>query len=400
MILSHKILFYINTFSSGIIAPVLILVLCDHGATLTNISLYIGLYALTVIIFEFPSGILSDLVGRKKTFLSSNICVFLSYLFIYFSDNSVLLIFACIFLGIGRALGSGSIEAIEIEQSIEKNGMASISKINNTLAKLESMGLAFGSLFGGYLAYLDKTYTIILVILMIFHIVIFLIALLIINESYEFDRNTKLKILVSENLNSFKSTIKKSSILKIILVMGVVLGMILTTIETYWQPTLINLLPQNLIWILGFSSFSAYLAIAIGSIFGEKLLNSKFLSKISQKKLYYFFRILLAFAVMTISICNSWYLFIIIYSMLYLLLGIGNLFENNLLHSSINNHHRATMLSISSLFMKSGGVISSILGTIIMSEQNMSLEWIVIPIISIIIIIGVISIAKSYKFHA
>ena len=68
---SHILLFGANAFGTGLLAPVLSLVLLSHGATMENLSLCIGIFAVMVVVLELPSGILADLIGRKRIFLIS-----------------------------------------------------------------------------------------------------------------------------------------------------------------------------------------------------------------------------------------------------------------------------------------------------------------------------------------
>ena len=80
MSLSHKILFFLNSFSTGILTPVLTLVLCSHGANISTVSVFLGIFAVTVMVLEVPSGVFADLKGRKNTFLMSHIFIWLSFL--------------------------------------------------------------------------------------------------------------------------------------------------------------------------------------------------------------------------------------------------------------------------------------------------------------------------------
>ena len=54
---SIQLIYLLRFFGTGIIIPVLSLLLLARGATIETISLVIGLYSLTVIVAEFPSGV-------------------------------------------------------------------------------------------------------------------------------------------------------------------------------------------------------------------------------------------------------------------------------------------------------------------------------------------------------
>ena len=109
---SHLLLFGANAFGTGLLAPVLSLVLLSHGATLENLSLCIGIFAVMVVVLELPSGIMADLIGRKRIFLLSACFMMANYVLLMFSSHFLMLAAACAMQGIGRAFSSGSIEAL------------------------------------------------------------------------------------------------------------------------------------------------------------------------------------------------------------------------------------------------------------------------------------------------
>ena len=178
MLLSHKILFFLNSFSTGILTPVLTLVLCSHGASLSTVPVFLGIFAVTVMVLEVPSGVFADLKGRKNTFLMSHIFIWLSFFTIFMGNSPLFLAVANVFLGMGRAFGSGSMEALEIDQYIEKNGKTHLPEINSLLAKLDNFGLASGALLGGYLGYVDSDYSLNLISLLLAEAVLIFMAVL------------------------------------------------------------------------------------------------------------------------------------------------------------------------------------------------------------------------------
>lgn len=388
MNISHKLLFFVNSISVGMIAPVLSLVFLTHGAALETLSLYMGIYAVTVVLFEVPSGIIADTIGRKKVFIISHFFLFFNYLIIIFSNKPFLLAGACILLGMGRAFGSGSIEALEVEQCIDKNGSDSVPKINSLLAAIDSIGLAVGSLCGGFLGYIGSKYYLLLSVLLVLEIFLIVFSVCIIRE----------KSRTSFSLNALKSvklqtptlfyTIKSSKTIFTIFVMSIISGILLTTIETYWQPALLLYLPSNLNWILGVVSCLGYFGVSIGTKLGEWLLDSAKVTQLSlSSKRYWILKLLLPAIILSFGFCRKWYLFILLFTTVYIILGTGNLLENTIFHLAIDNANRASMLSVSSLFLRGGGVISSILGSIFLRKTVFTNIWFLLPVIALFMIL-------------
>ena len=126
-------------------APVLALALLAHGATLQNLSLFIGAYSFTVIAVEFPSGLFADLYGRKTAFVISTLLYLCCYGLLLCSHSGAMLLAAMIFNGLGRAFSSGSIDALAIDEAADDDALV---KVTARLSMLESAGLSVGALAG------------------------------------------------------------------------------------------------------------------------------------------------------------------------------------------------------------------------------------------------------------
>ena len=112
-----QLVVFLKNFATGVMAPVLALVLMAHGATIGTLSLMIGAYSLTVIVAEFPSGVFADLCGRRTAFLVSAFLFVLSYCLILGSQSAFLLVAAMLANGLGRAFSSGSLDALAIDEA-------------------------------------------------------------------------------------------------------------------------------------------------------------------------------------------------------------------------------------------------------------------------------------------
>ena len=144
----HK---FLDRFAMGLTVAVVALALSDRGMDLFQISLLFGVYSLTTMAMELPFGGLADTIGRKPVFLSAVVASMVSLvLFLSTSDFHVLaLSFA--FIGFGRALRSGTLDAWFVETF---KAAAPNVDIQPALAKAQwanAMGLAVGAVLGGLL---------------------------------------------------------------------------------------------------------------------------------------------------------------------------------------------------------------------------------------------------------
>lgn len=378
MSLSHKILFFLNSFSTGILTPVLTLVLCSHGANISTVPVFLGIFAVTVMVLEVPSGVFADLKGRKNTFLMSHIFIWLSFFTIFRGDSPLFLALGNVFLGMGRAFGSGSMEALEIDWYIEKNGESHLPEINSLLAKLDNFGLAAGALLGGYLGYVEPDYSLNLTCLLLAEAVLILMAVFFVKEKGIKSKKPKQNLL--NGFSEMVKNIRRSRILCIICGMAAVLGFLLTAVETYWQPSIKLYLPENLTWLLGIVNCSAYLGGSIGNTAGMRILSKMGNTLSSKKKLYAAFRVLLCLVPVLMAFCRTWYIFALVYALVYMVSGMAGLIENTLLHEAADSSFRASMMSLYSLLVRGGSIGTSLLCGVLLQGGNLNLVWIFVPL--------------------
>lgn len=378
MPLSHKILFFLNSFSTGILTPVLTLVLCSHGASLSTVPVFLGIFAVTVMVLEVPSGVFADLKGRKNTFLMSHMFIWLSFFTIFMGNSPLFLALGNVFLGMGRAFGSGSMEALEIDQYIEKNGKTHLSEINSLLAKLDNFGLAAGALLGGYLGYVDSDYSLNLISLLLAEAILIFMAVFFVKEKRTERKKTEQNLF--KGFSGMLKSIKSSRILCNICGMAAVLGFLLAAVETYWQPSIKLYLPQNLTWLLGIVNCSAYLGGSLGNTAGMKILSKTGNTLSAKKRLYAAFRILLCLVPVFMAFCRTWYIFALVYALVYMVSGMAGLIENTLLHEAAESSFRASMMSLYSLLVRGGSIGTSLVCSVLLQGGNLNLVWIFVPL--------------------
>jgi len=142
---------FLDRFAMGLTVAVVALALIDRGMDFLQISLLFGVYSLSTIAMELPFGGLADNIGRKPVFLSSVVASLISLALFLSSHDIYVLAISFAFIGFGRALRSGTLDAWFVENF---KSMAPNVDVQPALAKAQfanAMGLAFGAIFGGLL---------------------------------------------------------------------------------------------------------------------------------------------------------------------------------------------------------------------------------------------------------
>ena len=279
----------------------------------------------------------------------------------------------------GRAFGSGSMEALEIDWYIEKNGESHLPEINSLLAKLDNFGLAAGALLGGYLGYVEPDYSLNLTFLLLAEAVLILMAIFFVKEK-GIKESKKPKQNLLKGFSEMVKNIRHSRILCIICGMAAVLGFLLAAVETYWQPSIKLYLQENLTWLLGIVNCSAYLGGSIGNTAGMRILSKMGNTLSSKKKLYAAFRVLLCLVPVLMAFCRTWYIFALVYALVYMVSGMAGLIENTLLHEAADSSFRASMMSLYSLLVRGGSIGTSLVCSVLLQGGNLNLVWIFVPL--------------------
>ncbi len=98
-------------FPTGLLVPVLVLVLVDRGFSLGQIGIAAGVQGITVFLLELPTGGLADALGRRPVLLAATTLDMLSLAALLVADDMVLLIAVFVLQGAYRALESGPLDA-------------------------------------------------------------------------------------------------------------------------------------------------------------------------------------------------------------------------------------------------------------------------------------------------
>ncbi|GAA7384341.1 hypothetical protein HpCK91_13840 [Helicobacter pylori] len=113
---------------------------------MSEILLVQTFFSFCVLVAEYPSGVLADLMSRKNLFLVSNAFLIASFSFVLFFDSFIFMLVAWGLYGLYSACSSGTIEASLITGIKEnKKDLSRFLAKNNQIAYL---GMIIGKFFG------------------------------------------------------------------------------------------------------------------------------------------------------------------------------------------------------------------------------------------------------------
>lgn len=351
----------------GLTVAVVALALIDRGMDLFQVSLLFGVYSVTTMAMELPFGGLADNIGRKPVFLSAVVASLISLgLFLSSSDFYVLaLSFA--FIGFGRALRSGTLDAWFVEGFKAKSPDVDIQPALAKAQWANAMGLAFGAICGGLLpdAFGDiavqhgfSVYDISYAVSLIMMTVLFLYTLIAITEE---PRPLNPKAL-SQGFRDVPAVITEAGRLALrhptlsLLLLALALFLMATNpVEILWPAYVKGLLEEDYAnTAIGVLTATYFFSIAFGAALSPRI--NRIFKRQHAVSLFVVFACL---AGLQIAMAFQGHIigFIVMFSLFSVVLGATETPASSILHSCVENHQRSTMLSLRSLVQQLGAAI-------------------------------------------
>jgi MFS family permease len=355
----------------------------SKGCSLDTLGLVTALYSMFIVIFEFPSGIIADIIGQKKIYVISLILSMIGYSVVLINNNIIWLFVGFSLYGTARAFSSGSVEVLFINQYIHKNGKENLHKLISILGSGEIAGLATGALLGGVIPLVwqklfpdQNKYNGNLVAQIFIILILTIITLLFVKETKN-TQNEK-KSISKHTSDSIKFVFNNKNVLFI--VFGTMIwGFSFNALELYWQPKLESMLGGNsTTWVFGIINSGYFVA----SLIGVGIVNILIKKKQIKSNLFLFSgRIIIGILFIILSIQSKVLSFSALYLFQFMINGMTGIPESTLLNSQIPDDKRSSLLSFNSLMMQLGGIAGSMLYSSLVNTLQISGIWILAGII-------------------
>ncbi len=293
---ANFLLIIAQSLPHAILTPLLL----SKGLSLSEILIVQTFFSFCVLVAEYPSGVLADLMSRKNLFLVSNVFLIASFSFVLFFDSFILMLLAWGLYGLYSACSSGTIEASLITDIKEnKKDLSKFLAKNNQITYL---GMIIGSSLGSFL-YL-KVHAM-LYIVGIFLIMLCALTIIIYFKEKEADfKSQKSLKLLKEQVKGSLKELKDNPKLKILLVGHLITPVFFMSHFQMWQA---YFLKQG---VKGQYLFVFYIAFQVISILIHFLKAKNYSQKIALSSL------LVLLGVSPLLLSNIPYCFIGVYALM------------------------------------------------------------------------------------
>ncbi|HAP43231.1 MAG: hypothetical protein A2087_05460 [Spirochaetes bacterium GWD1_61_31] len=345
----------------GIISPVLVLMLLSRQVPLELVGVIMALMSLGVVVFELPSGILSDLIGRKRVYLLSLGISLAALALLLALDGLVVLCLGFGLYGVARAFASGSIESAFIDAFIRQRGKDKLHTLITVMNCGEAAGLAGGAVAGGFIPGLWQAvlpgappYHGNLLVQVVILVIIFIMTL-----GYRDEPKADARLSLKQLLTEAGQAIKANPLIKLLLAGAFVWGGAFSALEVYWQPRLKVILPagEGSVRFFGLLNSGYFLAAIAGS-----LLMNRILTRIKGRRLLVsgLIRLAVGLAFAALAAQGGVVGFSVFFLLVMLFNGMLNVPEGTIFNSEIPADKRASFLSLVSFVLQLGGILAGL----------------------------------------
>lgn len=344
----HGVLLFLNSFATGLLSPLLTLLLLDKGIGLAAVPLAVGLHSAVAVVFEVPSGMAADRWGRKSCFLVSLALLLPGLGLLALGQGMAAVLTAMVFQGLARAFSSGSLDALVVEEFLLQNGPEALPKCTARISALTSVGLAVGCLSGGGVYALAGSLWVPLALKGVVVLALLVLGMGLAEHPVEREEGQTNPVAL------LASTLRGKGLVRALVLYSAALAPPLFAVEVFYQPRFTELLGGGAAgWALGTLNAGAYYAAAAGSVLGPRLVRRPTLPRLLAVTA------LLGVGLAGLAAAGTPVLFVAAYFAFYVIIGSTDYLTSTLMNEAAPPSQRATLLSASSLTLQLGGMAAS-----------------------------------------
>jgi predicted MFS family arabinose efflux permease len=378
----YLILIGLRWFQTGLLIPVIVLLMVSRGLSLVEIGLVGSVQGIVILVLELPTGGLSDSLGRRPTLLLAYVFALAGLAMLYVADSVGGFVLATTLTAIFRALDSGPLEAwyVDATHAIDPD-----AKIESGLAagsSVLSLAIAAGALLAGALVALDplpavETLALPVLLALGFAVVNLVAAAALLSET----RRASGMQAVAASVRAVPTVIREGVLL---LRRSRVLAAVVA-VELFWGFAIIafeTLFPLRLGEVLGSTTEAAALmGPASSAAWFAAAAGAALIAMVSRRtgvaRAAIGMRLLQGLAIVAMGLVAGPVGLITAYLACYLTHGASNPMHSTLLHREVDASHRTTVLSLNSMVFHPAAAVGAIVLTAIASETSLSTAMLV-----------------------
>lgn len=353
--------FGLSGLGRGLMLPVLSLMLLSRGLNASTLALATGIFALTVVLLEVPSGVASDRWGRRRVYLVAQLAGMAGDLALALSNAAFP---GMAFMGAYTAFESGSLSSLYFQRWIDTRGTQSLPQATVRMNVLETGGLALGALVGGMVGGASPTPLLPYAPLLLARFVLRLGAVAAaagIPADRPLPRSTA-------QAGAWRQLLRTRTLL-VLLAGNIILGAALGNLELYWQPRL-QQLAGGYTPLMGVMSCISMFGATAGMA-----LTGRLAARLPPQGVYPPCLLAVAGLLALLGTAGSIGAYMSCFVGLYLCLGGGDLARTSMIQAAVPPPLRTTVMSLDSLLVRLGAMLGSCMAAAALARWDVPQLW-------------------------
>ena len=370
-----------------IFLPFIVYYFQELGFSLGQIAILQGVAAITVFIFEIPSGYIADKIGRKNSLIISTILQLTGVVILYSSQNYLMLIVAHVFNGLAWAFVSGADSALIYDSLLFLKKESEYKKVEGKAKFFGEIAIIISAILGSLIVAFGIRQTILLTL--IGYTALVFVTLSFTEPPREITEKHKVHVEISNLFAIVKNSLHNKRLLGLFCYSFIVLGVsgtIFIMYQPYFRATTLPLYYYGYVFA-AFSLFAAFTSLRAHYI---------------EKKIGVYWSLLLMPLLLVCSLIGGSVVFMWAGFMFFFLRELvrGYIYPvmADYTNKIISSNERATVLSIGSMFARLGLVIIAAIFGFMSDIYGLRIMLLVMGIILFIFTLIVPMLIKN-KYH-
>lgn len=347
----------IYTLAASIIWGINTLFLLDAGLSIAEVFIANAAFSVGTVLFEIPTGVVADTIGRRASFLLSLVVLAASTLayvgLAQAGAGIVAFSIASIFIGLGFTFYSGAMEAWLVDGV---QGLGYEGEMDGIFANAQIIGgvaMLFGTVSGGLLGQIDLALPFIVRSALL--LILLGLAFFGMHDIGFQPRKVTLKTLPSEAKTVATKGVRhgwRTRPLRLIMIAGAIQSGFFMWAWYAWQPYFLELLERDAIWVAGV--VAALLSLAM--IAGNSLV--KFFMRFCGRRTTLLLWTAAGFSVASIGVgwATNFPVALLFLLVSAIAMGVQMPVRQAFIHAIAPSEERATVVSFDSMISGVGGV--------------------------------------------
>lgn len=361
----------------GFIAPLLVLIL-TRELSLTQVGTLLAVYSVTTALLELPTGGLADSIGRRPILLVSSATSVGLFALLLAPASVGVLGLAMVIGGISRALDSGPLESWFVDRSRAIDPGVDLRVGLSRAGAVDGSALALGSVVGGLIPELFDGRLLAAVVVGLAFQVVHLVAVFVLMDEVRPPDRSGFRSNLSTVPATVAGAIRLASVhrpVRRLLLGAATIGVGIVSVEHLFQPRFVDLLGRESgggTGFLGVLLALGFFGAAAGSALAPPL--ARLIERYTSAPAT-IAQLVGGVALVLMALTTSTPLAAALFVVFYGLNGLAGPLTDELMHENVPADRRSTIVSVSSLAVHAGALISALTLTALADRQGIPIAW-------------------------